>query len=216
MTSSPTPEILKCCLCGRELAAERRLQHDGGNYCLECAGAAIKEEEIRRRGFRRSPGLAAFLSLIPGLGQMYNGQLTKGLILLIVFFVLSGITSREEVFGLFIPVLIFWNMFDAYWMARRINEGKCLDELLPGNRLPEIEVRWESATTPTWGVLLIILGVLFLLNNFGVSWLTYDLLWPIAILLVGIWLLYTFAVSSKSPTDIQECAHGENQKNLSL
>jgi hypothetical protein len=210
MTSPPIPEMLKCCLCGRELAAERRLQHDGGDYCLECAGAAVKQEQIRRQGFRRSPGLAAFLSLLPGLGQMYSGQLTKGVILLIAFFALSGITSQQHEFGLFIPVLILWNMFDAYWMARRINEGEGLTELLPEDRLPEIEVRWESAATPAWGGLLIVLGILLLLNNFGVTALTYKLIWPIAILLMGIWLLYTFAVSRKSPANNQESDHGEN------
>jgi hypothetical protein len=210
MTSPPTSEILKCCLCGRELTAERRLPHNGGDYCLECAGTALKEAEFRRQGFSRSPGLAAFLSLIPGLGQMYNRQLTKGVILLIVFFALCDGSGQHQGYGLFIPVLILWNMFDAYWMARRINEGGAPLPLPLENHRLEMELRWESATTPAWGVLLIVLGILFLLNNFGVTWLTYELLWPAALLVIGLWLLYTFAVSSKPKTNEQESDHGEN------
>jgi len=37
---------------------------------------------------RKDPVVAALLSIIPGMGQMYNGEVAKGLILLFIFIVL--------------------------------------------------------------------------------------------------------------------------------
>ena len=53
-------------------------------------------------------------------------------------------------------------------------------------------------------MLLIVLGVLFLLNNFGATWLTWDRVWPMAILALGIWLLISFALSRRVTLPTQD------------
>ena len=48
-------------------------------------------EPLRLHTKRKKPGLAAFLSIIPGLGQIYNGQIWKG----ILYFILI-IQGKQE------------------------------------------------------------------------------------------------------------------------
>lgn len=69
----------------------------------------------------KSAGLAAVLSLIlPGLGQIYNGQILKGIILIIIdaingalMFVLIGFITW--------PITVLYAVYDAYKTADRIN-----------------------------------------------------------------------------------------------
>jgi TM2 domain-containing membrane protein YozV len=72
---------------------------------------------------RKNEGVAAVLSfLFTGLGQIYNGQIGKGLI-----FVLIGVMLFITIFFLIGLVLypIFWiyNIYDAYDTAKKINAG---------------------------------------------------------------------------------------------
>lgn len=69
----------------------------------------------------KSPGLAAVLSFFwTGVGQIYNGQILKGLILIVVqvvnsllMFVLIGFVTY--------PIVWIWGMFDAYRTAEKYN-----------------------------------------------------------------------------------------------
>ena len=70
----------------------------------------------------RSPVLAAVLSLIfSGLGQIYNGQLTKGAVFIVVQLINAALTSVLIGFVL-MPIFGLWAMIDAYLVARRNNE----------------------------------------------------------------------------------------------
>lgn len=70
---------------------------------------------------RKSPGIAAVLSfLIVGLGQIYNGQILKGLIMLAVA-ILCGIT----IVGLIVSFIIWlYGVIDAYGTAKRMNQER--------------------------------------------------------------------------------------------
>lgn len=64
------------------------------------------------------PWLAAALSLLCGLGQLYNGQIVKGL----VFIALgtAAILSRHLLIGKFLlPIVWLYAVIDAYCVARR-------------------------------------------------------------------------------------------------
>lgn len=70
----------------------------------------------------RSPILAAVLSLIvAGLGQIYNGQVTKGVIFIIVQLI-NGVLTAVLIGWLLLPLVGLWSMIDAYMMAKRNNE----------------------------------------------------------------------------------------------
>lgn len=70
----------------------------------------------------KNPGLAAILSaLVNGLGQIYNGEIGKGLIILIgqilnslLLFILIGFIT--------VPAVWIWSIYDAYKTAERINQ----------------------------------------------------------------------------------------------
>ena len=65
----------------------------------------------------RNPILAAILSLIvAGLGQIYNGQVTKGVIFIIVQLINGALTA------LLIPLVGAWAMIDAFLTAKHNNE----------------------------------------------------------------------------------------------
>jgi TM2 domain-containing membrane protein YozV len=69
----------------------------------------------------KNPALAAILSfLVNGLGQIYNGELVKGLIILGIQMVNLLLTM---IFIGFItgPIVFIWCIYDAYTVAQRIN-----------------------------------------------------------------------------------------------
>jgi hypothetical protein len=70
-----------------------------------------------------NPSAAAVLGLIPGVGAMYNGQLFKGLIHVVIFAVLVSIADRYAIFGLFIAAWIFYQSFEAYHTAKARRDG---------------------------------------------------------------------------------------------
>jgi len=87
-----------CLLCQGEFKAEIYCRN-----CLATKNTAKKEAE-------HSPALAATLSLImPGLGQFYNGQVGKGILVFLTF-------------CLIFPWII--GIIDAYNTAKKIKEGK--------------------------------------------------------------------------------------------
>ncbi len=69
----------------------------------------------------KNPGLAAVLSFFyMGLGQIYNGQIAKG-IFFILAYTLSWILMIVLIGFLTTPVLFIYGMYDAYKSAEKIN-----------------------------------------------------------------------------------------------
>jgi TM2 domain-containing membrane protein YozV len=130
----------------------------------------------------KSPGLAFFLSfLFPGIGQVYNGQPAKALVFfaafVAAFYTMIQYGPMPWVF--FLPFVVLYNLVDAWRTAALINaRGTAAD----------LESPVES---PAWGVGLIALGTLFLLNNFG--WLDLARVaryWPVLLIAAGAAVLY--------------------------
>lgn len=124
-TSQPTVGV--CVSCGQAICGECRVPIQDKNYCKRCS-AELASRPMAQRGSvygqQKSSGIAAVLSFFwPGLGQIYNGQIGKGILLillqivnLVLMFVLIG----------FITGLLVWvySMYDAYNTAERINRGE--------------------------------------------------------------------------------------------
>lgn len=70
----------------------------------------------------KSPGIAAVLSFIwSGLGQIYNGQILKGLLVMLIQAV--NVALMWILIGFFLyPIVWIWGMYDAYSVAARHNE----------------------------------------------------------------------------------------------
>jgi TM2 domain-containing membrane protein YozV len=234
MSSATTDSGPRCARCNQEIAEGQRVEHRGAVYCIECVGKVLNGDISARQGRKHSVAAAVLFSLIPGLGQMYNGQMLRGAEILGAFFGLWACattlglpTLPTALIGLAIPTLYFWNLFDAYWTAQRINrfdipvlppvseeERSAWDAASAWRaRLPQIPsgpYAEPSGASAAWGVFLIVLGVLFLFNNFGVKWLTWDRAWPAALLALGLWMLASFALSRRRPA-APELPHEEAQ-----
>ncbi|MDH7578179.1 MAG: hypothetical protein QHH75_10265 [Bacillota bacterium] len=71
----------------------------------------------------KNPGLAAILSFfIVGLGQIYNGQIGKGIALMVAA-VISGLLCTILIGFILLPVVWIYGIWDAYKTAERINRG---------------------------------------------------------------------------------------------
>jgi TM2 domain-containing membrane protein YozV len=72
--------------------------------------------------FYKNPGVATVLSFFfMGLGQIYNGQIGKG-ILFIVLYAISWVLMFVIIGFITTPILWIWGMIDAYSSANKINE----------------------------------------------------------------------------------------------
>ena len=71
--------------------------------------------------FYKNPGLAAVFSFFyMGLGQIYNGQIPKGIAFLIAYSI-SWLLMALLIGFLTTPILWIYGMYDAYKSAEKIN-----------------------------------------------------------------------------------------------
>jgi TM2 domain-containing membrane protein YozV len=69
----------------------------------------------------KNPGVAAVLSFfITGLGQIYNGQIAKG-VLFIVIQAINVLLMYVLIGFITCPIFWIWGMVDAYRTAEKIN-----------------------------------------------------------------------------------------------
>ncbi|WP_078430633.1 hypothetical protein [Alkalihalobacterium alkalinitrilicum] len=72
----------------------------------------------------KNPGIAAVLSFFfAGLGQIYNGEIAKGIAFIIAYFI-SGLLMLILIGFITTPILWIWGMVDAYKSAERINASE--------------------------------------------------------------------------------------------
>jgi TM2 domain-containing membrane protein YozV len=109
-------ETKYCHQCGTEIIEE----------ATTCPNCGVLQTGKSTTGELKNPGFAAILSfLIVGVGQIYNGQIGKG-ILLIVIQVINFIIMLFTLF-LWAPVYLAvfaYAIWDAYNVAKEINEGE--------------------------------------------------------------------------------------------
>ncbi len=143
---------------------------------------------------RKSTGLACFLSLMPGLGQIYLGQYQRGFIHLIV--VASTITllaadtlwALKPLLGLFLAFFWLYNMVDAGRRAALYNRAIAGGEEI---ELPSDLAVVGSGGTLAGGIVLFAVGFLILLHNvWDVSMEWLDDWWPLAPILLGLYLIF--------------------------
>jgi hypothetical protein len=144
-----------------------------------------------------SPGVAFVLGLIPGVGAIYNGQYAKGLVHVIIIGLTISILANdaargfEPLVGLLLASFFAYMAFEAYHTARRRQQGLVVDEfssLFPSR---------GSNRFPVAPILLIVLGIIFLLNN--LDFLQVERLirfWPVLLIVLGVYMLYLRMASS--------------------
>ena len=107
-----TKETKFCSNCGEEIDIDAEI-------CPKC-GVRVKAPTVGEK----NPVLAAILSLlIVGLGQIYNGQIGKGIVLIICY-VISIVLCTILIGIPLLVILWIYGIYDAYNTANKINAGE--------------------------------------------------------------------------------------------
>jgi hypothetical protein len=146
-------------------------------------------------------GLAFVLGFVPGVGAIYNAQYAKGFIHVVIFGLLISIASSrnlsgglEPLFGLMAGVFVFYQCFEAYHTAKKRQLGIPVDEW---SSLIPMGTPGTAAAAIGPG-LLIVLGILFLLNNFDLLPVGRLLkFWPVLLIGAGAVMLLNRMKSSQ-------------------
>jgi hypothetical protein len=185
-TYHPTVESQEfCSTCSKALCAECSHQIKGKVYCQDCLvrgaewAAAVKDLRIPTD----APKRAAALSLIPGMGAVYNGAYQKAVTQFAIFaaLVIMG-ESVHGVFGFGAFVFLVFTMFDSYRTAEANLRMRL--ESTPVKQSPA-----KDRSVAAWGIFLMGLGVLFLLKNF-IHYNFLHRLWPLAFIALGAYIVY--------------------------
>ena len=114
-----------CPVCGYQINNKIKICANCGNkidsmdnICVHCGAKTIKKNPIAALG----------LSFIfPGLGQLYNNQTHKGIILIIAN-VISFILCFILIGVLLVFLIWIYSMYDAFTSAKAINRGEILED----------------------------------------------------------------------------------------
>jgi len=216
-----TPAVAYCRTCGKAVCEQCKRDVRGVIYCEDClaarvegtlppgAAAAVRPAAVVATGPPSggpNPAVATMLGFIPGVGAIYNGQVVKGLIHVVIF---AGLIWAEDrsgggpFFGLLIAFFYFYMVWDAYATAKAVQERRPLPDpfglganlpaaetTLPASPGPGSELIRHGPHVPTAAIVLIGLGVIFLLDNIGIfHWHWMGHLWPVILIVIGVWLL---------------------------
>lgn len=134
-----------------------------------------------------SPGVALALGLIPGVGAIYNSQVIKAIVQVLIFGSLIALGNRVHgpvgpIFGLAAAAFYFYMVIDSYQTAKAKQLGQPAPEWFG---LSEMKM-----DAPMGAALLIALGILFLLDNLGIPiFAQIGKFWPVLLIVIGLVLL---------------------------
>lgn len=144
--------------------------------------APVADAPVSDRKKYNSPGVAFILGFIPGMGAVYNGEYNKALIHIVVFAaMIVGLSSdigegASVALSLLLAGFVFYMVFDSVSTARA---------RMTGQGSPDPLESW-SKNRPVGPIILIVLGAIFLLNNF--DWFPFYRLvrfWPLILIIAG-------------------------------
>lgn len=155
-------------------------------------------------GLDKSPLTAVVLSLFPGLGSIYNGLYLRGVTFFAVVLVLMRMADHgSDIWGFAVAFVWLFNMVDAYRQAKLIRLGFATDLGL-ADRPEPVHAGHGSLVA---GVLIVLVGVASLLElQFGidVDWLLD--FWPVGLILLGAWFIWSAIRSRLQDAEAREHA----------
>ncbi|MEW6742593.1 MAG: hypothetical protein AB1486_07525 [Planctomycetota bacterium] len=206
------PALARCVGCGKLLCDACRHKIDNRNYCNACQPPA-------RRGKRAL--LAALLSIVPGLGQLYCGYPFRALVYLATMAwmgsQLRGLAPSGPESALPIAALWFLSICDAFALARRSKRGLTTTATGPTNadtvnahavsgnagnpkpqslslRAPKKSPKKSRSHAPDivfLGLTATGLGAVLVLQHTTAPWLSVTIMWPIALVLFGLTVAFS-------------------------
>jgi hypothetical protein len=133
-----------------------------------------------------NPGVALALGFIPGVGAIYNGQVIKAIVQVLIFASLIAMADRADnvgpLFGLGAAAFYFYIVIDSYQTAKRKQLGQPSEEWFGLGDL--------KMNAPIGAALLIGIGALLLLDNLGIPIFRHlGKFWPALLILIGLVML---------------------------
>jgi Domain of unknown function (DUF5668) len=181
--------VRECRLCGHPLCGQCSVEVQQGVYCRDCLESRLQNPPASASPVtppdRKSPKVAGWLSIIPGLGLVYLGQYLKALVVWVLFMGACHLSERSDVGGPLGAFLWFAQIFYAVQEARRINRARAgAPQVEEESGLPEKE-------SPLWGGILIGIGTLLLLDQFDLIRFgeLFETFWPVLIIVLGLQIL---------------------------
>ena len=195
------PNVAFCIRCGHALCNECVRTVRGSAYCETCLVEAVEGKStpplppnVKREVIAgTNPGAAFALGLIPGVGAIYNGEFVKAAIHVLIFGTLISFAEfgPQPLIGLTIAAFVFYMPFEAYYTAkkRKLRAEHGIELETPIDRLQQ--QFGDVKDRELWGgVVLIVIGGLYLLGNLDVFEMTrVARFWPALLVVVGVWLL---------------------------
>jgi hypothetical protein len=136
------------------------------------------------------PSRAALFAIIPGIGAVYNREYVKAVVHLSVFAGLVIIAESVPIFSLLAFSFYVYTIIDSYRSAEQIARRA------PGDAEEEHEIN-----LPLWGGTILLMGVLFLLDNLGAIRLRSAFqFWPILLIGLGGYLIWKYIQKDRSTT----------------
>ena len=163
---------------------------------------------------KKSPGLAGILSgIFPGLGHLYLGLYQRSFKVAAAFVGCIWIVSTgfmdghlTPIFGMGIAFIWFFGIIDAVRQAKAINSGYVEAGGLVSEKTLSA-ARRDSTSSLTWGVILVGLGTLWLLDRYvdlDAFWaVVEDWLAPASFILFWLILITTYVIKKRRHTEAE-------------
>ncbi len=226
-----SPAVAYCRTCGKPMCSACTRDVRGVIFCEECLASQVSGNMPPPPGpgaavpgvappvTEGSPGLAAILGFIPGVGAFYNGEYAKGFIHVLIFATLIWAADHVSgIFGIGIAAFVLYMPIEAYRTAKAKQMGMQPPDPFGFNNMnffgntvpptapaigavpvapvegqpfePPMEPEQVAYRPPVGALILIGLGVIFLLDQFG--WFHFDWFgrfWPLILIAIGVSVL---------------------------
>jgi TM2 domain-containing membrane protein YozV len=199
-----------CRTCGKPLCPNCTRDVKGVIYCENCL--ADRLQGVQPETAQPVPGIVSSAPIQPGqnsgpnpavagilagffpfgVGAVYTGQYAKGLAHLLIFVgLIVGMDQHgplDTICAFTFAFFYVWQIIDAVRTSHAIQAGQpAPDPLGLGNAFGAGE-KVDTSKIPAAAILLIGIGVLFLLQTTGVFSFTGELVWPLLLIGLGVWL----------------------------
>jgi len=142
--------------------------------------------------YRRSPGLATVLSVIPGVGHLYLGLYERAAAIVLVFALGVWLADVVEVGPFVVMFVWFFGLFDAYRQAQAINLGIEVEPLMRQRRVKPMHASLG------FGVFLLVVGLIVLWNQFfPIDFSFLEVWWPLILVLGGVYLIGRYLLDQR-------------------
>jgi hypothetical protein len=153
-----------------------------GAFAPAATTAPVAHALVSDKKKYNSPGVAFILGFFPGMGAVYNGEYNKALIHIVVFAAMIVGLSSDIGEGASVALSLLLAGFIFYMVVDSVRTAKAK---MTGQGSPDPLESW-SKNRPVGPIILIVLGAIFLLNNF--NWFPFYRLvrfWPLILIIAG-------------------------------